>query len=202
MRTVLFMGDSITDADRALTHDGLGGGYVALVARSLASMPQWVVVNRGISGNRVVDLGERWDVDCLSLSPEVVTIFVGINEVWHRYNSNDPTSVEDFERGYRQLIDSTLASAVPRIVLVTPFLLPVTDEQRVWFDDLDPKVDVVRALAAEYRTALVDLAAVMAEAGRELGNPEIAPDGVHPSPRGHEIIAHEWLTAVGDLRDL
>ena len=191
---IVFAGDSITDGERNTTADGLGDGYV----RVLAAHPRlrgWRVVNRGISGNRAQDLRARWQTDVLDESPDVVSIFVGINEVWRRFDSGDATSDEQFEAELRALIEP-LAGA--RLVLVEPFLLPRDEEQRGWSDELAGKVRVVRALAAELGAPLVPLDLTMRAAGTAS---ELAPDGVHPNALGHQLVADTWLAHAGSVLD-
>jgi acyl-CoA thioesterase-1 len=190
--TIVFIGDSITDAERRQTADGLGEGYV----RELAARPElsgWTVVNRGIGGNRVVDLRARWQEDLLDLAPDAVSIFVGINEVWRRFDSDDPTSDADFAAGYRALLDTL--HGVP-VALVEPYLLPKDEEQRGWLGELDGKLAVVRALAAEYGAALVPAHVLLTEAGDAAS---LAPDGVHPNETGHRLLADTWLAHAGRI---
>ncbi len=200
---VLFIGDSITDAgrDRSNPFD-LGGGYPALVAATYAATstaaPESGVrfLNRGISGNRVRDLRRRWQADCLDLAPQLVSIMIGVNDMWRRYDADDPTPVEDFERDYRAILRATVDGGAPRLVLVEPFLLPVREEQRAWRGDLDPKIGVVRRLADEFAATLVPLDTLLAEATATRAAAELAGDGVHPTPDGHALIARHWCEAV------
>lgn len=186
----VFAGDSITDAGRREDPEGLGDGWVRLVA---AELPGARIVNAGVSGDRVVDLARRWEADVLSAAPDVLTVYLGINDVWRRYDSDDPTSPEDFAAGYAALLDTV----APRtLVLVEPFLVPATEEQRTWGEDLDPKRAAVARLAAERGAVLVPLHEAMNAAAATDGVGAIAPDGVHPTPRGDRLIADAWLAAV------
>jgi acyl-CoA thioesterase-1 len=193
--SVLFAGDSVTDCGRREDPRGLGDGYVNVLASQLA--PHGVTVtNVGIGGDRVVDLDSRWAADVLSSDAEVLSILVGINDTWRRFDSNDPTSAQEFEAGYREL----LTQAKPhfkRIVLVQPFLLPVTEGQQDWADDLHAKQQAVSRLAADFDAVLVPaherLNALAASLG---GNAALADDGVHPTALGHEQLAAIWLEAV------
>src|SRR3982750_155720 len=117
---VLFQGDSITDAGRLDSADGMGFGYANLAAAWFSALyPEKRVrfINKGISGNRVVDLARRWQTDCLDLKPDWVSILIGINDVWRRYDSNDPTSVVDYESGYRALLRHT-SDKLPGVRLI------------------------------------------------------------------------------------
>ena len=121
-------------------------------------------MNRGISGNRVVDLNARWQEDCLDLKPDWVSIYIGINDTWRRYDSGDPTSTEDYKAGYRKLIERTKGALDAKLILVELFVLPHPEDRRVWREDLDPKITAVRELAVEYGAPLVPLDGLFAAA--------------------------------------
>jgi len=122
---VLFQGDSITDSGRSrqdLNH--LGDGYALITAGWFSALyPQKRVsfLNRGIGGNRVPDLIGRWQEDCLTLKPAWLSILIGVNDMWRRYDSNDPTTTEEFESNYRRLLDLTMERLSPQIILCEPF---------------------------------------------------------------------------------
>lgn len=201
--TVLFQGDSITDAGRSRSDlSNLGTGY-AMMAASLfsATHPEMKVtfLNRGVSGNRAKSLEERWLQDCLDLKPNVVSIMIGINDTWRRFDSNDPTSTEDYERACRNILRSTLDRLKAKLILIEPFLLPVPPDRKNWRIDLDPKLDIVRRLAKEFKATLVPMDSIFAEAARKRDAAYWAPDGVHPTLPGHALIAMSWLKAVGAL---
>lgn len=191
MTVLLFTGDSVTDAERRSTPDGLGEGYVHLLAETL---PQHRVLNTGISGNRVRDLVERWDDDVLAHDPEVVTVLIGVNDMWRRFDSDDPTTAAEFETGYRDILRRTARSGAA-LLLMEPFLLPVREEQFAWRDDLDAKIAVVHALAAEFGAGLVPLDAAFG--ARAEPAVDLASDGVHPTPLGHAVIAERWRATAG-----
>ncbi|HZC25916.1 MAG TPA: SGNH/GDSL hydrolase family protein [Actinopolymorphaceae bacterium] len=199
---VLFIGDSITDAGRDRSDpDHLGGGYAALVAAyaqnpTADQLAKVRFANRGISGNRVRDLRARWQTDCLDLAPDVVSIMIGINDTWRRYDSGDATSVDDFARDYDEILSRTRDN-VAALLLVEPFLLPVRPEQHGWREDLDPKIAVVHTLAERYSATLVPLDTLLTQAAGDVGPAALAGDGVHPTPEGHALIARHWLAAAG-----
>jgi acyl-CoA thioesterase I len=198
---ILFQGDSITycGRDRAQPHS-LGNGYAMMAAGLLAARhPELAPVcfNRGIGGNRTGDLLARWQEDCIDLKPDVLSILIGINDVWRRYDSKLPTSAEAFEGNYRSLLERT-RDALPavRLILMEPFVLPVPDDRARWREDLDPKIDAVRRLAREFGARLVPLDGIFAAAATRQPPAAWAADGVHPSPAGHGLIAHHWLQAA------
>jgi acyl-CoA thioesterase I len=190
---ILFIGDSITDCGRRDDEpDFLGDGYVRLVAEAL---PERRVVNAGIGGNRAVDLRDRWGVDVIEQGPDILTVFVGINDTWRRYDSNDPTSAAAFEVDYRACL--TDLGGASTLILVEPFVLPVTGEQQSWHEDLDDKRAVVGRLAAEFGARFLPLQSLLDAAAEDHGAGALAADGVHPTALGHRMIADAWLALAG-----
>ncbi|MDP9026806.1 MAG: SGNH/GDSL hydrolase family protein [Actinomycetota bacterium] len=201
--TLVFIGDSITDAGRRDDPDRhLGAGWVRLVAEELAKRgDDRTVINSGISGDRAVDLRARWERDALAYEPELLSIYVGINDTWRRYDSDDPTSADAYAATYRSLLDDAQTRMAPRFILMEPFVVPVTGEQKHWAaDDLDAKRAVVESLAAEYAAAFVPLQSILSDAAEQNGGAAaIAADGVHPTPLGSSLIAGAWLAAEATL---
>jgi len=186
---LVFVGDSITDSHRDREDSAsLGDGYVAQIA---AALPAAQVVNVGISGNRAVDLEARWDDDVEPTSPDVLTIYIGVNDMWRRYDRDDETTAEDFEATIRRFLDSDAVRS-SRLIFVEPYLLPVREEMTGWLEDLDGKRAVIAKLASELRAGFVPLHSILTEAAG--ADPEsVAPDGVHPSAHGARLIADAWL---------
>lgn len=195
-RTILFIGDSITDCSRAQDPNGLGYGYVRLIAEHFAAHePRAAVVNRGIGGNRVADLVDRFAPDVLELDPQVVTIYIGVNDTWHYFTKGEEVRAADFERGYRFMLDQLSATrpAVP-VLMIVPFITDVDEEKASYHTDLDQKVAIIRDLAREFGHTLVDLEKVLDTAWTVGHDPaSIAGDGVHPTIAGHRLIADAWL---------
>ncbi|MEU8221527.1 SGNH/GDSL hydrolase family protein [Kribbella sp. NPDC048915] len=192
-RTVVFAGDSVTDCGRRDDPAGLGDGYVRMISDDLGDRrPR--IVNAGISGNRAADLAARWSADVLSHEPALVSILIGINDTWRRYDENDPTSAADFETSYRALLDPLNCP----VVLMEPFLLPVKDGQQDWREDLDPKLEVVRKLAVEYGAILVPTDVELNRQATTAGPATLADDGVHPTAAGHRALADLWRRHVLD----
>ncbi|MFC8721041.1 SGNH/GDSL hydrolase family protein [Kitasatospora sp. NPDC057198] len=194
--TVLFQGDSITDAGRDRTRpDHLGHGYAALIAPALPGAP--TVLNRGIGGDRLADLSARWDTDTLAHRPDLVSLLIGVNDTWRHHDSGLPSPVDAWEDEYRELLRRLHAHCAPRLVLIEPFLVPVTPEQWTWRGDLDPRIHAVRRLAAEHDALLLAADGLLNQAARTAGDPAlITLDGVHPTPLGHGLLADAWLSLV------
>jgi lysophospholipase L1-like esterase len=198
---ILFTGDSITDCGRDRANaESLGSGYASLTAAHLQARlaaPSLKIWNRGISGNRVRDLLGRVEADLLALKPTVVSILIGINDTWRRYDSGDATDAALFERDYRAFLEIITKQAKARVVLLEPFLLHVPADRFAWREDLNPKIDVTRQLALEFGAELLPLDGLFAQAATQAPPEFWAGDGVHPSAAGHALIAETWLENAG-----
>ena len=188
---ILFQGDSITDCGRDREDpDSLGGGYVNLVMETVAdrySQSNLKFINRGISGDKIRDLQLRWDMECIDLKPDMLSILVGVNDTLI-------TPVELFEEEYRMLLKRTTEALNAEIILCEPFLL--LGDTNAYRDDLNPKIETVHMLSEEFNTLLLPLDKIFREAC-SLHPPEYwAPDGVHPTPAGHALIAKSWIGYV------
>ncbi|GAA4525904.1 SGNH/GDSL hydrolase family protein [Brachybacterium paraconglomeratum] len=199
-RTLLFIGDSITDAGRREDPEQLGHGYVRLLAEHFAAHePTATVINRGIGGDKVADLEARFGPDCLEHAPDLVTIYVGVNDSWHRFTRGEHVTEESFEQGYRRLL-AQLAATVPgaSVLMIIPFVADIDQERVQIHSDLDGKVAIIRRLAQEHGHRIVDLEQVLATALAAGHTPQsVADDGVHPTPPGHRLIADAWLDVAG-----
>lgn len=197
--TVLFTGDSITDCGREKenpqANDGLGGGYVNLIAASLRHHlgPDLDIHNRGISGNRIYDLEERLQPDLLELNPDIISILIGINDTWRRYDSDKPSPIDEFKASYARILGTIRDELDADIILLEPFLLPVPEDRKAWREDLDPRIAAVREVAVEFGADYVPLDGLFAEAATAAPAGHWLPDGVHPSLAGHNLIAEAWL---------
>ena len=199
---ILFYGDSITDAGRDRNNDGLalglGGGYVRDVAgQLLAESPVgYEIINRGISGNRVVDLYSRVKADCWNFTPDLISILIGVNDVWHEINHQNGVELDRFEKVYRMLIEDTL-TRLPnvKIVLCEPFVLEglATTENYEKFLEVKNYAKVVKKLAGEYGLYFLPLQGKLDEGAKAHGAQVYLRDGVHPAFAGAALIAQEWL---------
>ena len=192
--TTVFVGASFTDCEKDL-FPPFGNGFVQIIANSRRLPGK--IINAGISGNRVIDLVNRWDSDVLAVNPTRVSIVIGLNDTWRRYDSNDPTTVEDFEERYRNILARTIEQSSAEIVLCEPSLLPLNSEMRIWREDLDPKIAVIHKLANEFRTKLVTFDAFLNAQASSRPILDLTLDGVHPTRLGHELVAESWLENLG-----
>ncbi|WP_225743411.1 SGNH/GDSL hydrolase family protein [Marinilactibacillus sp. Marseille-P9653] len=201
---ILFIGDSITDVDRDRSNpNDLGKGYPLMVAAELqAGLPEEKLTfyNKGIAGDKVVDLKARWEEDCLDLNPDIVSILVGINDSSHQLNLNqrmDQNAIEQFEEDYRFLLKSLIQRTDARIVLIEPFVLPYPKERIELREDLDQRIQIVRKMAREYQTDLIPLDGLFSAQGVKYGYPYYTgEDGIHPTVAGHGLIKEAWINQI------
>lgn len=208
---ILFQGDSITDAKRSrdpavagLPNDpsALGTGYASLAAAALlVSQPDagLKVFNRGISGNKVFQLAERWETDCFALKPDVLSILIGVNDLWHALNPKlaYAGTVEIYERDYHTLVERT-RKALPRVKLIIcePFVLRCGAVNDQWFPEFDRYRAAARRVADRHQATFVPFQTMFDEAVKYALPAHWANDGVHPSPAGASLMAYFWLKAV------
>jgi acyl-CoA thioesterase I len=204
---VLFQGDSITDCSRdrncSLPNEpaGLGAGYAARIAGDLLACGPgagWKIFNRGVSGDRIVDLLGRWRRDALSLKPDVLSILVGVNDTWHEHLNGNGVSVARYLQLYRMLLEDTKA-ALPEchVILGEPFALPGGAFHTEWIPELQERARGVRRLAQEFGASFVPYQSEFVAALTKFTAAELAPDGVHPSLLGHQMMAAAWRDAAG-----
>ena len=189
----VFIGDSVTDCGRDI-ESPFGDGYVREIALSDALKGE--IINVGTSGHRLIDLENRWQADVLDHKPTLVSIAIGINDTWRRYDDNDITAIEDFRDRYERLLTKTRSLCNPQFVLCEPFMLAVTEEMNTWREDLDPKIAVVHEMAALFDAILVPFDAYFNTLAKTMPMVDLADDGIHPSVFGHQELARLWLATV------
>jgi lysophospholipase L1-like esterase len=202
---VLFQGDSITDCgrDRASADPNrtgpLGTGYALLISSAeLAAHPTSGLkfYNRGVSGNKVPDLEQRWAADTLALKPDVLSVLIGVNDFWHRKNGYTGT-VADYEKGFAALLETT-RQALPlvRLVVIEPFVLRCGAVDASWFPEFDERRAAAARVARQAQAVFVPMHDRFTELAARTSPEYWAADGVHPTPAGHALIAERWRRAV------
>jgi len=205
---ILFQGDSITDtgrnkkdADEPNVKSNLGKGYAWLAASQLlVDFPEnsIKIYNRGISGNKVHQLADRWDGDALNLKPNVLSILIGVNDIWHKLGGRYDGTVETYENDFRALLKRT-KDALPDVTLVIcePFVLRCGAVNDKWFPEFDSFRAAAKKLSEEFQTVFVPFQSAFDRAVAYAPPEAWAADGVHPTSDGAALMAHEWLKAVG-----
>ena len=210
MKRILFQGDSITDAGRnreALpeSNTGYGAGYPALVAARIFGDHLgngYNIINRGISGNRVVDLYARWKKDCLNLNPDVLSILICVNDTWHeKSESRNGVEVERYKLIYDMLLEWTVKTLPEiKLVLMEPFVLETGAVSADWLPEIAERGAVVKELAEKYNAIFIPCQQIISDAAAKAGADDlILRDGVHPSVMGHQVLADAWLKYAGSL---
>ncbi len=201
--TILFQGDSITDGNRGRSADPnhiMGHGYAfSIASRVGARFPEKGLsfYNRGVSGNTITDMAERWEKDTLAISPNVISILIGVNDTNSVVNKKSPVTVEKYEEVYRLLLQQTYQQFPDcLLVLCEPFILPVGNIKRNWDgwkEDITKRQKLVLELSTEFHTVFVPLQQVFLDACKKASADYWIWDGIHPTYSGHELITKEWL---------
>lgn len=205
---ILFQGDSITDAGRdknaagANDFGGLGRGYANMIASALLGRHSSLGLqcySRGISGNKVPDLQARWQADAIDLNPAVLSILIGVNDIWHKLAGNYDGTVADYEQGFAKLLADTRA-ALPntRLVICEPFVLACGAVNEKWFPEFTERRTVAKRVAEAAGAVWVPYQTMFDEAVNDAMTPAYwASDGVHPTMAGHALMARTWLDVTG-----
>lgn len=191
---LLFQGDSITDAgrDRQNMHD-LGNGYPKYAAQYIQTAypnQSFEMINLGISGDQTKNLVERLQPDFIDIQPDIVSILIGINDTWHHAADKSWISHAVFEERYRTVLSAIKTQTKAKIMMIEPFLIPVSD--KLFFrEDLDPKIQIIRRLAREFADVYLPTDGLFASAYIREDPLSFAEDGVHPTAKGADLIG-KW----------
>jgi lysophospholipase L1-like esterase len=206
--TILFQGDSITDAGRNRESDGandpeaLGSGYALIAAAPILQnfcKLDLKIYNKGVSGNKVYQLAERWEQDCLRLKPDVLSILIGVNDIWHKLSGNYNGTIEIYRNDYIALLERTL-KALPgvQLVICEPFAVPgVKAVDDKWYPEFYSYQKAAREIADKFDAVFVPFQKVFDEAQKNAPGSYWTPDGVHPSLAGAHLMAAAWYSAIG-----
>lgn len=202
MKTILFQGDSITDCGRG---NGLGDGYAMLVSAQLGleNPGKYTFYNRGLSGNRIVDVYARIKADIINLKPDYISILVGVNGVWHEFSRQNGVSADKYEKIFCMMIEE-IKEALPdvKIVIMEPFCLreratenteEYPDKWNVFNAEVKKRAEKAKKVAEKYNLPFIPLQHKFDEAAKSQPNSYWLEDGVHPTAAGHELIKREWL---------
>lgn len=198
---ILFQGDSITDAgrDRENIHN-LGNGYSKYAAELIKKNnpdTDFEFIDLGISGHQTKDLVARLESDFVEIQPDIVSILIGINDVWHHAAERDWIPGEVFEERYRTILTAMKERTNAKIMMLEPFLGPVGDKE-FFRIDLDPKIDIIRKLAREFADVYVPLDGLLASKFVKENHLDYLPDGVHPS-NGTNVPSTKGAEYIGSI---
>lgn len=196
-KRVVFFGDSITQAGEEDP-----AGYINVMREQLDTA-KYQLIGAGISGNKVTDLQERIQEDVLALNPDVVFVYIGINDVWHFYEFEGTvgTDIEQYEEGLHDLAES-LQTETTEVILCTPSVIGEEPGMEGEINQqLDAYADVVRTVAAESKVGLCDLRSEF-KAYLQNNNPVnqregiLTTDGVHMNPEGNRFLAEKMMECL------
>jgi lysophospholipase L1-like esterase len=205
---VVFLGDSITEAGESIEGEGTYKGFITSLRENVSQ--ELELINKGIGGNKVSDLLLRYNDDVLKLKPNIVFIYIGINDVWHKYDWGTGSDIDIYEKGLRKIITDIKAVGA-KIILCTPTVIGENngefklknnfkdiDTMEIMNKDLDAFSDVVRNLSSEFNTDLLDLRKKFMEYISEnndlnMSKGVLTSDGVHLNNEGNKLIADEMI---------
>jgi lysophospholipase L1-like esterase len=206
-QTILFQGDSITDSGRNKEDTGfntsraLGSGYPMLAGAELLekfSGSNLKIYNKGISGNKVFQLAERWDKDCLDIKPDILSILIGVNDIWHKLNGQYNGTVEVYKRDYIALIERT-KRALPQVKLIIcePFAIKgVKAVDDKWYPEFYGYQKAASEIAEQFGAIFIPFQNIYDEAQKQAEASYWTGDGVHPTLAGAQLMAHAWLQTI------
>lgn len=204
---ILFQGDSITDSGRKKDDanfnnaSAMGNGYAHIAGSELLykhAAKNLKVYNRGISGNKVYQLAERWEKDCLELKPTVLSILIGVNDFWHKLNGRYDGTVQKYRDDYVALLNRT-KQALPAVKLIIGEPFAVTGIKAVdekWYPEFDGYRAAAKEIASQFNAVFIPYQTVFDKAAQKAPGVYWTYDGVHPSLAGARLMAQAWLEAV------
>lgn len=204
---ILFQGDSITDAGRKKsdtsfnTASEMGSGYAMIAASDLLfkyADKNLKVYNRGISGNKVYQLADRWEADCLDIKPNVLSILVGVNDFWHKLLGRYNGTIETYRNDYKNLLDRT-KQKLPDVKLIIGEPYAVTGVKAVdekWFPEFNEYRAAAKEIADSFDAVFIPYQSIYDKAQKEAPGVYWTADGVHPTLAGANLMAHAWMEAV------
>jgi lysophospholipase L1-like esterase len=197
---IIFFGDSITQAGAA------PGGYITRIdsmSKHEGMADRYEFVGAGIGGNKVYDLYLRMEDDVLSKNPDLVFIYIGVNDVWHKRTFGTGTDPDKFERFYQAIINKIKARG-SRVILVTPAAIgEKTDFSNEQDGDLNKYCNIIRDIAGKNKLPLVDLRLKLLDYDRANNSENkdrgiLTTDGVHLNAKGNQLVADEMWKAIKD----
>jgi len=201
---ILFIGDSITDAGRdRRNYHHMGNGYPKYAAEEIKNAfpnVNFEFFNLGIGGNRTDQLFDRLYTDAIAFEPDIISIMIGINDVWHRHGASriETTDVQ-IETNYRAILERLRARTNAKILILSPFLLDNEDKES-WREEVERIVSIVSGLAEEFADAYIPLDRHFAKALKAQPTPQYySGDGVHPNQNGAMFIGQLYFEAISPI---
>jgi lysophospholipase L1-like esterase len=204
---ILFQGDSITDAGRkkddesANTAAIMGSGYAMIAGSQLLFQhadKNLKIYNRGISGNKVYQLAERWEKDCLNLKPNVLSILIGVNDYWHMHNGKYAGTIKTYQDDYKALLQKTKEKFPDvKLIIGEPFAVAgIKAVDQTWYPAFNDYRAAAKEIAGQFNAYWIPYQTVFDKAQKAAPGVYWTGDGVHPSLAGAHLMAHAWMEAV------
>ena len=206
---ILFQGDSITDAGRDRSSiqsndflKGMGNGYALLAASNLLvdyPTTDWHSYNRGVSGDKVFQLRDRWEKDCLDLQPDVLSIHIGVNDFWHTLTHNYNGTVETYEKDFLNLLERTQSNfSKIKLIIGEPFVVlgGTAIDTEAWIPTFRAYQKAAADIATQMGATFIPYQQIFDTAVADQGVAYWCPDGVHPSLAGSALMAKAWTEAL------
>lgn len=196
MKTLLFLGDSITDCNHSFEPENLGYGYVRMISEKInAPESKYQVLNKGNDGFTISAVRRLWKRSCLSLHPDFITILIGINDLAVIKNTGITSSagLAEFREQYQSLIDDIRMMSDCPILLMEPFIFPYPAEYALWESELHKMNEIILELASTNNLDFLPLWEALTTLAKKQGSPAVTTDGIHLTAAGHQIIAKRWL---------
>jgi len=204
---ILFQGDSITDAGRNKEDNSynnpraLGSGYAMLATATLLekyASQELKIFNKGISGNKVYQLAERWDKDCLEIKPDILSILIGVNDIWHKLDGKYNGTVEIYRKDYITLLERTKKTCPDvKLIICEPYAVKgvkAVDDR--WYPEFYDYQKAAKEIAEQFGATFIPFQKVYDEAQKRAPGAYWTLDGVHASFAGAQLMARAWLEAL------
>ena len=204
---ILFQGDSITDAGRKREdfYNMGSGGYALFVKAELGfeNPVKYEFLNRGVSGNRIVDLYARIKNDIINLKPDVMSILIGVNDVWHELDCENGVDAEKYYKIYSMLIEE-IKEALPnvKIIIMEPFCLKASATEEKWEifrSEVEKRAQMAKKISEKYKLPFIELQKDFDALAEKAPADYWLRDGVHPTDTGNEFIKRKWISAFKEL---
>ena len=199
---IVFIGDSITDANHNYSDDALGEGYVKIIADELRNEGLEVeILNKGHDGFTVFGLWKFLDHDCISKNPDIVSVLIGCNDVSIKMSTGKTLEEQGFQEYYEKILKKLKQKTNAKIVCMGPFIFPYPLEFKNWILDMKKAESMAKVATENYGALFVPLHDMLNEAVVEGGYDAITTDGTHLTVEGARIVAQKWLAVTRNWLD-
>ena len=205
MKKIIFLGDSITDAEHCFSENPLGNGYVDMVDKKLnhstGGGKKYDIVNCGHDGFTIQGVKRMLEHDCILRQPDIVSLLIGCNDVGVMMNTGKSLEEQEFEAGYESVLRELTERTRARIICMAPFIFPYPRKYANWIPGIRQAEAIEKRIAERYYVEFLELQDLMISAAGRAGYENITTDGIHLTEGGNEIIAGAWLQCFEKIKD-